>query len=107
MLSFTGEDTQFPGHVIHERIYHVDGREGWPEFAPYDAIHVGAAAQEIPQSLVDQLKPGGRLVIPVGNVFQDLKVVDKNLDGTVSIRDETAVRYVPLTSRDAQLRSGV
>ncbi|XVF08802.1 hypothetical protein REPUB_Repub07fG0034800 [Reevesia pubescens] len=81
-----------------------DGREGWPECAPYDAIHVGAAAPEIPQPLLDQLKPGGRMVIPVGNIFQDLKVVDKNLDGSISIRSETSVRYVPLTSRDAQLR---
>ncbi|KAK4844299.1 hypothetical protein QYF36_018633 [Acer negundo] len=81
-----------------------DGREGWPEFAPYDAIHVGAAAPEIPQPLIDQLKPGGRMVIPVGNIFQDLKVVEKNLDGSISVRSETSVRYVPLTSRDAQLR---
>ncbi|XP_050377834.1 protein-L-isoaspartate O-methyltransferase 1-like [Argentina anserina] len=81
-----------------------DGRLGWPEFAPYDAIHVGAAAPEIPQSLIDQLKPGGRMVIPVGNIYQDLKVVDKNMDGSVSIHTETAVRYVPLTSREAQLR---
>lgn len=81
-----------------------DGRLGWPEFAPYDAIHVGAAAREIPQPLIDQLKPGGRMVIPVGNIYQDLKVVDKNLDGSISIRTETGVRYVPLTSRDAQLR---
>ncbi|KAL2459500.1 Protein-L-isoaspartate O-methyltransferase 1 [Forsythia ovata] len=81
-----------------------DGRLGWPEHAPYDAIHVGAAAPEIPQALIEQLKPGGRLVIPVGNIFQDLQVVDKNVDGSVSIRSETSVRYVPLTSRDAQLR---
>ncbi|KAK7265611.1 hypothetical protein RJT34_33233 [Clitoria ternatea] len=81
-----------------------DGRQGWPEFAPYDAIHVGAAASEIPQPLIDQLKPGGRMVIPVGNIFQDLKVVDKNSDGSISIRTETSVRYVPLTSREAQLR---
>ncbi|KAA8542201.1 hypothetical protein F0562_023353 [Nyssa sinensis] len=81
-----------------------DGRLGWPEFAPYDAIHVGAAAPEIPQPLIDQLKPGGRMVIPVGNMFQDLKVVDKNLDGSVTVRSETSVRYVPLTSREAQLR---
>ncbi|XP_039163348.1 protein-L-isoaspartate O-methyltransferase 1 isoform X2 [Eucalyptus grandis] len=81
-----------------------DGRLGWPEHAPYDAIHVGAAAPEIPKALVDQLKPGGRMVIPVGNVFQDLKVVDKNSDGSISVHDETSVRYVPLTSRDAQLR---
>ena len=82
----------------------IDGREGWPEFAPYDAIHVGAAAPEIPQPLIDQLKPGGRLVIPVGNIFQELKVVDKNEDGSVTMRTETSVRYVPLTSREAQLR---
>ncbi|KAJ0106090.1 hypothetical protein Patl1_18189 [Pistacia atlantica] len=81
-----------------------DGRQGWPEFAPYDAIHVGAAAAEIPQALIDQLKPGGRLVIPVGNIFQDLKVIDKNSDGSISVRSETSVRYVPLTSRDAQLQ---
>ncbi|KAI4343683.1 hypothetical protein L6164_011002 [Bauhinia variegata] len=81
-----------------------DGRQGWPEFSPYDAIHVGAAAPEIPQALIDQLKPGGRMVIPVGNIFQALKVVDKKLDGSISVRTETSVRYVPLTSREAQLQ---
>ncbi|CAA0836152.1 Protein-L-isoaspartate O-methyltransferase 1 [Striga hermonthica] len=81
-----------------------DGRQGWPEFAPYDAIHVGAAAPEIPLALIQQLKPGGRLVIPVGNIFQDLQVIDKNMDSTTSIRSETSVRYVPLTSREDQIR---
>ncbi|KAJ3681189.1 hypothetical protein LUZ60_015678 [Juncus effusus] len=84
-------------------IHNTDGREGWAELAPYDAIHVGAAAPEIPQALIDQLKPGGRMVIPVGTVFQELKVVDKSLDGSVSVRDELSVRYVPLTSKAAQL----
>ncbi|KAL5079945.1 hypothetical protein RYX36_008366 [Vicia faba] len=83
----------------------TDGREGWLEFSPYDAIHVGAAAPEIPQPLIDQLRPGGRMVIPVGNIFQYLKVVDRNLDGSISIRTETYVRYMPLTSREAQIRS--
>lgn len=82
----------------------ADGRLGWPEFEPYDAIHVGAAAPDIPPALIEQLKPGGRMVIPVGNLFQYLKVVDKNPDGSISVRDETSVRYVPLTSREAQLR---
>ncbi|XP_035822622.1 protein-L-isoaspartate O-methyltransferase isoform X1 [Zea mays] len=86
-------------------IHVSDGREGWPELAPYEAIHVGAAAPQIPEALIEQLKPGGRMVIPVGTVFQELKVVDKKLDGTVSIRDETSVRYVPLTSKDAQLHA--
>ncbi|XP_068647386.1 protein-L-isoaspartate O-methyltransferase 1-like isoform X2 [Aristolochia californica] len=81
-----------------------DGRQGWPEFAPYDAIHVGAAASQIPQPLIDQLKPGGRMVIPVGTLFQDLKVVDKKPDGSISVHTETSVRYVPLTSRESQLR---
>ncbi|XXG62483.1 hypothetical protein AAC387_Pa05g0831 [Persea americana] len=82
-----------------------DGRLGWPENAPYDAIHVGAAAPEIPQPLIDQLKPGGRLVIPVGKSFQDLKVVDKKIDGSVTIQSKLSVRYVPLTSRAAQLQN--
>uniref|UniRef100_A0A0D9W6B0 Protein-L-isoaspartate O-methyltransferase n=1 Tax=Leersia perrieri TaxID=77586 RepID=A0A0D9W6B0_9ORYZ len=85
--------------------FHVaDGRLGWPDEAPYDAIHVGAAAPEIPQPLVDQLKPGGRMVIPVGSYFQDLQVVDKNDDGSVTVRNDASVRYVPLTSRSAQLQ---
>jgi protein-L-isoaspartate(D-aspartate) O-methyltransferase len=70
----------------------TDGRLGWPEHAPYDAIHVGAAATEIlPQALIDQLKPGGRLVIPVGSVFQDLKVIDKNKDGWLRVRSDREV----------------
>nr|CAB3487410.1 unnamed protein product [Digitaria exilis] len=81
-----------------------DGRLGFPDAAPYDAIHVGAAAPEIPQPLLDQLKPGGRMVIPVGTYFQDLQVVDKNADGSVSVLNDTSVRYVPLTSRSAQLQ---
>ncbi|XP_009134049.1 protein-L-isoaspartate O-methyltransferase 2 isoform X1 [Brassica rapa] len=79
-----------------------DGRKGWGEFAPYDAIHVGAAASEIPQALLDQLKPGGRMVIPVGTYFQELKVIDKSEDGSIKARTETSVRYVPLTSRVEQ-----
>lgn len=86
-------------------LVHVgDGRSGWPAFAPYDAIHVGAAASEIPQALLEQLKPGGRMVIPVGNFFQDLQVVDKNTDGSIKVHSVTSVRYVPLTSRQAQLQ---
>lgn len=85
-------------------IHVADGRQGWPEFAPYDAIHVGAAAPEIPPALIGQLKPGGRLVIPVGAISQYLKVVDKNADGTLHIQNEISVRYIPLTSRESQLR---
>eukprot|EP00252_Welwitschia_mirabilis_P017379 TRINITY_DN3849_c0_g1_i1.p1 TRINITY_DN3849_c0_g1~~TRINITY_DN3849_c0_g1_i1.p1 ORF type:complete len:318 (-),score=43.35 TRINITY_DN3849_c0_g1_i1:455-1408(-) len=86
--------------------FHVgDGRLGWPELAPYDAIHVGAAAPEVPKPLIEQLKPGGRLVIPVGDVFQNLQVIDKKLDGSVKVHTRTSVRYVPLTSPEEQLKS--
>ncbi|CAO2840519.1 unnamed protein product [Amaranthus hypochondriacus] len=85
-------------------VHDGDGRLGYPETAPYDAIHVGAAAPEIPKALVEQLKPGGRLVIPVGTYCQELQVVDKQEDGTLTVRTETSVRYVPLTSREEQLR---
>lgn len=84
----------------------TDGRLGWPEFEPYDAIHVGAAAPEVPQPLLDQLKPGGRMVIPVGDTFQELIVVDKNLDGNIKQWTASSVRYVPLTSRNEQLVQG-
>ncbi|CAL9110660.1 unnamed protein product [Musa textilis] len=85
-------------------VHAADGRKGWPELAPYDAIHVGAASPDIPRALLEQLKPGGRMVIPVGNFFQDLKVVDKNDDGSVRVHSEASVRFVPLTSRAAQLQ---
>jgi protein-L-isoaspartate(D-aspartate) O-methyltransferase len=83
----------------------ADGRKGWPEFAPYDAIHVGAAVSEIPLPLIDQLKPGGRMIFPVGNETQDLKIVDKNSDGSINIWTKPSVRYVSLASKETQLKS--
>ncbi|CAK9854924.1 unnamed protein product [Sphagnum jensenii] len=74
----------------------ADGKLGYEKGAPYDAIHVGAAAAVLPEALVEQLKPGGRMVIPVGTMAQDLVIVDKLLDGTVRKKIEMAVRYVPL-----------
>jgi protein-L-isoaspartate(D-aspartate) O-methyltransferase len=82
------------------RIFHGDGWTGCPEYAPYDAIHVGAAAAEIPKKLVDQLAPGGRMVIPIGPQysFQYLCLVDKNSEGKVTIKEVADVRYVPLVN---------
>ncbi|XP_050574319.1 protein-L-isoaspartate(D-aspartate) O-methyltransferase-like isoform X1 [Bombus affinis] len=81
-----------------------DGRLGYPEKAPYDAIHVGAAAKEMPQALIDQLAPGGRLVLPVGprNSDQVLVQVDKTKDGKIKKKSLTGVVFVPLTSKDKQ-----
>jgi protein-L-isoaspartate(D-aspartate) O-methyltransferase len=76
-----------------------DGYHGWPEAAPFDAILVTAAAPLVPPALVEQLKPGGRLVIPVGGRFdvQDLLVIVKAPDGTTTTRRTIPVRFVPLT----------
>jgi protein-L-isoaspartate(D-aspartate) O-methyltransferase len=76
-----------------------DGYQGWPEHAPFDAIMVTAAAEDIPQPLLDQLTPGGRLVIPIGSQGggQTLVAVDKLSDGKIEKRDILAVRFVPLT----------
>ncbi len=76
-----------------------DGYHGWPEHAPFDAIIVTAAASHIPPPLVEQLKPGGRMVIPVGppGQVQHLMIVEKDEDGAVRQRNVMPVRFVPLT----------
>lgn len=76
-----------------------DGYYGWPEQAPFDAIMVTAAASHIPPPLVQQLKPGGRMVIPVGSSFliQHLMLVEKAPDGSVTSQQILPVRFVPLT----------
>ena len=77
-----------------------DGYKGWPEHGPYDAILVTAAANHVPPALVEQLKPGGRLVIPVGttSLSQNLTVVEKDQEGRAhSRRAVLPVRFVPLT----------
>ncbi|KAI4168032.1 MAG: hypothetical protein LQ343_006739 [Gyalolechia ehrenbergii] len=74
-----------------------DGRQGWREGGPYDAIHVGAAAEEEHKGLVEQLRAPGRLFIPVGTGSQWIWVVDKGVDGVVRREKRFGVRYVPLT----------
>ena len=75
-----------------------DGYAGWPEKAPFDGIVVTAAAPRVPQALVDQLKPGARLVIPVGatHAVQELLVITKRADGGTDERRVLPVRFVPL-----------
>jgi protein-L-isoaspartate(D-aspartate) O-methyltransferase len=75
-----------------------DGVQGWQEQAPFDGIIVTAAAAEVPPALVRQLKPGGRLVIPVGppHRTQDLRVLEKDAQGVVCSRSVLPVVFVPL-----------
>ncbi len=75
-----------------------NGYDGWPEHAPYDAIIVTAAASHIPQALIEQLKSGGRLVIPVGlpDMHQELMLVEKDDEGEIHARNILGVAFVPL-----------
>ncbi len=75
-----------------------DGYFGWPEAAPFDAIMVTAAANHIPPPLLKQLKPGGRLVLPLGSTtfFQTLTLITKKLDGTMDVQHLTTVSFVPM-----------
>ena len=85
-----------------------DGYYGWPEHAPYDGIIVTAAAAEVPPLLVEQLKPGGRLVIPVGSpcLPQELVVVEKSVSGRSTTRRVLDVAFVPLTGGHDQIDEG-
>lgn len=82
-------------------IRHADGHFGWGEAAPFDAVIVTAAAGFIPPALVEQLKPGGRMVIPVGSVYgiQNLILVQKDDAGEVRTRNLLPVRFVPMLSQ--------
>jgi protein-L-isoaspartate(D-aspartate) O-methyltransferase len=73
-----------------------DGYAGWPEQAPFDRIILTAAPPKIPQALLDQLKPGGRLVAPEGDRYQELVVIDKNADGSLTRRPSIPVMFVPM-----------
>ena len=78
-----------------------DGYRGWPEEAPFDGVIVTAAPDHVPQPLVDQLKVGGRLVIPVGEGIQDLILLTKTRTGIVR-ENVTGVRFVPMTGEAEQ-----
>ncbi len=80
-------------------VKHADGYLGWPEHAPFDAIVVTAGAEHVPPPLIQQLKPGGRMAIPVGEPHgeQSLLLVQKGSDGEIVTRNVTAVLFVPLT----------
>jgi protein-L-isoaspartate(D-aspartate) O-methyltransferase len=73
-----------------------DGYQGWAPAAPYDIVLVTAAPEEVPAALTAQLKPGGRLVIPVGGYSQELIVIEKDRDGRTRTRSVAPVVFVPL-----------
>src|SRR5687768_8018934 len=79
---------------VHVR--HGDGYAGWPEHAPFDAIMVTAAPDHVPEPLVQQLAAGGRMIIPVGDRYQELRLIQKTENGLVE-RSTIPVRFVPLT----------
>ena len=72
-----------------------DGYKGWPSEAPFDCIIVTAAPNEIPEALINQLKIGGKLVIPVGKYWQELKVISKTSDSNINEKTIIPVRFVP------------
>ncbi len=81
-----------------------DGFYGWPEHAPYDGIIVTAAGPEVPYALTEQLKPGGRMVIPIGTPYssQNLLLLEKDQHGEITERTVLAVAFVPLTGAHDQ-----
>ena len=82
-----------------------DGYRGWPEEAPFDAIVVTAAPDHVPEPLVAQLAVGGRMVVPVGGLIQDLVLVRREADG-VRLEHGLGVRFVPMTGEAERRREG-
>ncbi len=80
------------------KVMHGDGYQGYEEAAPYDAIIVTAAPDHVPQPLIDQLAMGGRLVIPVGSIYQYLTLYEKTEEG-LKKKTGIAVRFVPMTGK--------
>ena len=83
-------------HYDNVTVKYGDGYKGWIEYAPYDAIIVTAAPEHIPQILIDQLKVGGRMVVPVGSKYQKLKVITKTNEGKFGEENIISVRFVPM-----------
>lgn len=78
------------------RVRSGDGHDGWPDHAPYDAAYLTCAASELPDLVVEQIAPGGRVVAPIGNRDQKLVIAEKEDDGSVSQRTDGRVRFVPM-----------
>jgi len=77
-------------------VKHGDGYKGWPSLAPFDAIIVTAAPEKVPQTLIDQLKIGGCIVIPVGDKLQELQLITKSSSNKIKRKTVIPVRFVPM-----------
>jgi protein-L-isoaspartate(D-aspartate) O-methyltransferase len=97
LAEFARRNLEKAGYADRVTVIVGDGSKGYPPEAPYDRIVVTAAAPDIPQPLVDQLKPGGKMVIPVGDRYlQYLYVVEKDENGKLRYRSVTPCLFVPL-----------
>jgi len=85
-------------------IKHGDGYQGWPEYAPYDKVIVTAAPPEIPQELIKQLKVGGKMVIPVGEEYQELLLITKDSEQHTREEKIIPVRFVPMVHPENELK---
>jgi protein-L-isoaspartate(D-aspartate) O-methyltransferase len=101
LAEFARKNVMNTGYSDRVTIICADGSLGYPEKAPYDRILVTAAAPEIPKPLIEQLKPNGIMLIPVGSVhlFQNLIRVTKNANGKLKEENLGGVAFVPLTGR--------
>ena len=77
-------------------VKHGDGYKGWPSAEPFDAIIVTAAPEKVPQTLIDQLKVGGNIVIPVGDKWQELQLITKIREDKIKRKTVIPVRFVPM-----------
>ncbi len=97
LAEFAKNNLRKTGYDKYVTVIVGDGSKGYEEQAPYDKIIVTAAAPTIPEPLLTQLKPGGRLLIPVGDLYiQVLKIVDKDLNGRIKVKDDIPCVFVPL-----------
>lgn len=76
-------------------VKHGDGYNGWMEHAPFDAIIVTAAPEEMPEALIEQLKTGGRMIIPIGTLHQEIYLIEKTAEG-INKKKLLPVRFVPM-----------
>lgn len=95
---YTTAKAQLDSEGYDNILFHLgDGSHGWKQYAPYDRIMVTAAAEKLPDSLISQLAPGGKMIIPVGGPFsQELQLIEKNKDNQVHTSIIEYVRFVKL-----------